>query len=256
MADVHASAVVDPAARLADGVQVGPLCVIEADVEVASGTRLLPGTVLLNGTRVGARCTLGPYAVLGGAPMDNDHAGEASEVIVGDDVEVRDFATIHRATGSGNATRVGSDALVMSYAHVSHNAQVGRGVVLTTTVQLGGHAEVHDYATLGAGAMVHQFTRVGAYAMVGAASAVNRDVLPFALARGTMAEHYRLNGVGLKRHGIDGDRYRDLERAFRALRKRDDSGFEALADASHDVAFVREFIAASRRGISAFRGRA
>jgi len=61
---------------------------------------------------------------------------------------------------------------------------VGDGAVLTTQVQLGGHAEVGAGATLGAGVMVHQWTRIGRWAMVGATSALNRDVLPFSLARG------------------------------------------------------------------------
>lgn len=255
MADVHPSAVVDPVARLAADVVVGPFCVVEADVVVEAGARLLPGTVLLNGVRVGPRAVLGPYAAVGGAPMDDAFAGERSEVRLGADVHLRDFVSVHRASTPGGATHVGDGTLVMSYAHVSHDVQVGRGVTLTTTVQLGGYAEIHDHAVLGAGAMVHQYTRVGAYAMVGADSAVNRDVLPYTLARGSMAEHFRLNGVGLTRHGIDGERYRALEGAVRALRRRDEDAFRALADASPDVDRLRTFRAASRRGLARFRGR-
>jgi len=246
---------VAPAARLAAGVTVGPFCVVEGDVEVDADARLLPGTVLFGGTRVGPRAVLGPYATLGGAPMDDGWEGGASEVHVGADAQLRDFVSVHRASTPGGATRIGDGSLVMSYAHVSHDVQVGRGVTLTTTVQLGGYAEIHDHAVLGAGAMVHQFTRVGAYAMVGADSAVNRDVLPYTLARGSMAEHFRLNGVGLHRHGIDGDRYRTLEQAVRAIRRGDEAAFDALADAHADVAAMRVFRAASRRGLARFRGR-
>ena len=254
MAQVHATAVVDPAARLASDVQVGPHVVIEADVEVGAGTVLLPGTVLSSGSRLGARCRLGPYATVGGLPMDRDFAGETSFAVLEDEVELRDFVSVHRATGEGSETRLGAGTLVMSYAHVTHNVLVGRGAVLTNLVQLGGHARVGERAVLGAGVMVHQFARIGAYAMVAATSGVSRDILPYALARGNFAEHYRLNAVGLRRNGIEGERYRALEQALHALRRKDDATFVRLAAAWPEVETMRSFRDDSRRGLARFRG--
>lgn len=251
---VHRTAVVDDGATLAEDVRVGPQVVIEADVQVGAGTVLGPGTVLLAGSRIGANCVLGPYASIGGLPMDRDFHGERTFAVLEDGVEVRDFASVHRASGPGAETRVGQGTMIMSYAHVSHNARVGAGVVLTTTVQLGGHSEVGDHAVLGAGAMVHQYTRIGAYAMFGANSGTNKDVLPFTMARGNVARHYRLNRVGLLRHGIDGARYTSLERAIRALRRGDEAAFDELAAASVDVARLRAFRNESRRGVARFLG--
>ena len=134
---VAASATISEGARLHPGVQVGANVVIETDVEVGPGTILLPGTVLLNGSRVGAGCKLGPYAVVGGEPMDTSFRGEPSHAIIEDGVELREFVSVHRATGEGNATRVGAGSLGMSYAHVSHNGDVGRGCTLTTPAQPG-----------------------------------------------------------------------------------------------------------------------
>jgi len=140
----------------------------------------------------------------------------------------------------------------MSYAHVSHNTRVGRACILTTAVQLGGHSEICDYAVLGSNALIHQFCRVGEYAMVGGATAGNMDVLPFTMARGNPARHYRLNRVGLLRHGIDGDRYRALEQAVRALRHRDRARLDELARGSADVRRMLEFAAGSKRGVARF----
>lgn len=254
MAQVHASAVVDPAACLAADVQAGPHVVIEADVVVGPGTVLLPGTVLSSGSRVGARCRLGPYATVGGLPMDRDFAGEVSFAVLEDEVELRDFASVHRATGVGADTRIGAGSLVMSYAHVTHNVQVGRGAVLTNLVQLGGHVRIGERAVLGAGVMVHQFVRIGAYAMVAAASGVSRDILPYALARGNFAEHYRVNAVGLRRNGIEGERYRAIEQALRALRRHDERAFAQLAADWPEVETMRSFRDASGRGLARFRG--
>ncbi len=250
--EVAAGASVAPGAQLAPGVKVGPNVVVEEGVQVGPATVLLPGTVLLAGSRVGAGCRLGPYAVVGGEPMDSRFEGEPSYAVLEDRVELREFATVHRATGEGNATRIGEGTLIMSYAHVSHNGNVGRGCVLTTNVQLGGHVEVGDHAVLGAGAMMHQFGRVGAYAMFGGGSAANRDVLPYAMARGNPAVHYRLNRVGLQRHDITGPRYAALEQALRYVRRRQMDDLAELAASNVDVALMLEFIRSSKRGVSHF----
>jgi len=250
----HPSAVVDAAAELAPGVVVGPNAVVEGGVRVGRDSAIMTGSVLHTGSRIGAGCRIGPYAVVAGTPMDSHFDGETSLAVVEDGVVLREFVTVHRATGEGAETRVGRGTLVMSYSHVSHNTTVGMGCTLTTAVQLGGHSRVGDHAVLGSNALVHQFCRVGAYAMLGGGSAINRDVLPFLLARGNFARHYRLNRVGLQRHGIDGERYRDLERAVRALRHRDKGALTALAEASAEVRALVAFIDGSTRGIARFVG--
>lgn len=254
MPEIAADAHVDAGARLGTGVRVGPGVIIAADVEVGPDTDLRPGTVLEPGTRIGARCRVGPYAIIGGTPMDHRFGGEASYVVVGDDVEVREFSTIHRATGEGASTRIADGALVMCYVHVAHNVRVGRDCVLTNNVQLGGHAEVGDCAVLGGGVMVHQFARVGAYAMIGGDSTVSNDVLPYALAQGNPARHFRSNRVGLERRGFDAEARSRLESALRFLRRKDREAFLALAEAHEDVAVLKAFIETSDRGVAKFVG--
>jgi UDP-N-acetylglucosamine acyltransferase len=249
---VHPSAVVQGGAILGPGCRVGPFVVVEADVRVGAQSVLETGTVLQRGSRVGARCRLGPYATVGGEPMDTKFKGEPSYAVLEDEVVLREFASVHRASGEGQATRVGRGTLVMAYAHVSHNVQVGQGCVLTTQVQLGGHTEVGDFAVLGSAALLHQGCRVGAYAMYGAASAANQDVLPYSMARGNPARHYRLNRVGLARHGISGERYRALERAIRAFRRRDWALLEELAGVSAEVRAMLAFKESSKRGLCSF----
>lgn len=251
-ARIHPHAVVDPRAVIDPGAEVGPFVVIEAGVEVGAGAVLLPGTVLLAGTRIGAGARVGPHAVIGGTPMDARFRGEPSGVDIGARSVLREHVTVHRATGEGERTTIGDDALVMVGVHVSHNGRVGDRVVLTNAVQLGGHVEVGDDAVLGAGASLHQFVRVGRGAMLGAVSGFNRDVLPFAMARGNPARHYRLNAVGLRRRGVTGDRYRALEQALRAIRHHEDEILSQLAATWPEVAEMRAFMAASRRGTLRF----
>ncbi len=242
-------------ARLGQGVRVGANVVIEDDVEVGAGTELLPGTILHAGARVGAGCRIGPYAVVGGEPMDHKFRGEPSYAVLEDGVTVREFATVHRATGEGLETRVGAGTLVMAYVHVSHNTVIGEKCVLTAAAQLGGHVEVGHHAVIGGGTLMHQFGRVGAYAMFGAASAANQDVLPFTMASGRPAVHYRLNRVGLERNGITGERYKVLERCFRLLRRRDMDGLAQLAHDNEDARLLQQFVLTSKRGVCRFLGR-
>lgn len=250
---VDPSAVVSPAAHLADDVEVGPFAVVEADVVVGPGSVIKAGSILHSGSRLGAGCRVGPYAVVGGEPMDTAFEGEPSLAVLEDGVVLREFATVHRATGEGLATRVGSNTMVMTYAHVSHNVQVGESCVLTTAVQLGGHCEIGNRVVLGSNAILHQYCRVGSYAMFGAGSGGNQDFLPFLMARGNPARHFRLNRVGLQRNGIDGERYRQLERAVWALRRKDREAFDELAKASEDVSRIADFIASSKRGVARFQ---
>ena len=253
-AAVHPNATVHPDARLASGVVVGPGVVIEADVEVGEGTEVLPGTVLHAGARLGARCRVGPYAVVAGLPMDHHFHGEPTLAVVEDEVIIREFVTVHRATGEGAETRIGTGSLVMSYVHVSHNTRIDHHAIMTAGAQLGGHGHIGHHAVVGGGALLHQFCRVGEYAMFGAASAGNMDTLPYTMARGNPARHYGLNRVGLQRNGIEGERYAALERAVRAFRRRDREALDALAEVSDDVRRMLEFAAGSERGVARFAG--
>jgi UDP-N-acetylglucosamine acyltransferase len=251
---VHPRADVDPSAELADGVVVAAGAVVESGVRIGPRSVVHVGTVLHAGTQVGADARLGPYAVVGGEPMDTRYRGEPTRVVLADAVVLREFVSVHRSTGEGTETSIGTGTLVMSGAHVSHNCVVGERCVLTTLVQLGGHAEVGDDAVLGANAMLHQFCRVGRGAMFGAASATNQDVLPFLMARGNPARHYRLNRVGLLRRETPTETYAALEAAVRALRRRDTERFADLARAHPVVAELQAFVASSRRGVMRFQG--
>lgn len=251
---IHPTAVIHPDATIAENAIIHPFVVIEADVVVGAGTELKAGTVLHSGTRVGANCKLGPYVVIGGTPMDTRFKGERSFVFIEDKVEVREFVSIHRATGERAETRVGESSLIMCNVHISHNVNIGKECTLTTAVQLGGHCQLGNYVVIGSGSMMHQFCRIGDYAMFGAGSGTNQDILPFSMARGNVATHYRLNKVGLERRGIVGERYKVLEKAIRAFRRKEWAVLEELALQSEDVKLMLEFKNTSKRGLCSFIG--
>jgi len=246
----HPTAIIASGADLADDVRVGPYAVIEDRVSIGAGTVIGPHAVIHGHARIGARNRIHAHAVIADTPQDYGYAGEETWVEIGDDNIIREGVTIHRSTDIDMPTRLGSKCFLMAYAHVAHGCQVGDGVILTNNVMLGGHVEVGGGAIIGGGTAVHQFCRVGASTMVAGVAGILKDILPYTMAKGAPALHYRLNSVGLKRAGVKGPRYRVLERAFRALR----AGAEPdLSEATEELAVLGAWLAAgSKRGLAGF----
>ena len=98
---IHASAIVDPGARLGRDVVVGPYAVIGAEVEVGDGCVIGPHCTIVGPTRIGRRNRFHAHAAIGGDPQDKKFAGERTELVIGDDNAFREFVTVNRGTGSG-----------------------------------------------------------------------------------------------------------------------------------------------------------
>ncbi len=215
---VHPTAVVEPGAELADGVDVGPYCIVGAEVRLGPGCRLESHVVVWGRTRLGAGCHVFPFAVLGHRPQDRKFDGEASELVVGAGTVVREHATLHPGTaGGGMVTRVGAGCLLMAGTHVAHDCQLGDHVVMANGATLGGHVSLGDWAMIGGLAAIHQFVRVGPHAMVGGLSGVESDVIPYGSVLGNRACLSGLNTVGMKRRGIPRHEIMLLRHAYRVL---------------------------------------
>ena len=218
MSRIHASALVDATARLADDVEIGPWCIVGPNVELLSGVRLISHAVVQQDTIVGARTVIHPFAVIGGDPQHNGYKGEPVRLEIGADNLIREHCSFNRGTPQGaGVTRVGSNGLFMTGAHVGHDCIVGDNVVMANNATLGGHARIGDRVFLGGLCAVHQNGRVGQGAMVGGLAAVTRDVIPYGSAWGNHARLHGLNLVGLKRKGYGKDQIRRLLAAFRDL---------------------------------------
>ena len=218
MIEIHPTAVVSPRAKLADGVVVGPLCVIGHDVELGPNCRLLGSSTLIGPTRMGASNVVHPYAVLGGDPQDRTHAGESTRLEIGARNVFREHVTVHRGTAKDKgATLLGSDGLFMAATHVAHDVVVGDGVTLANGTLLGGHVVVGDRVTTGGRAAVAPFVRIGEGAFIAAGAMVEIDVPPFVIVAGDRARVRALNRVGLRRQGVPEGSRRALAAAFRTI---------------------------------------
>ena len=211
-------AVVDPQAELAADVEVGPFCVIGAQVSIGSGTWLGSHVVVRGPTRIGRECRIFQFASLGEAPQDKKYKGEPTRLEIGDRNHIREFTTLHRGTAQGHGvTRVGDDNLFMAYTHVAHDCVVGSHVVLANFATLGGHVELGDWVIMAGFSGIHQFCKVGAHCFLANNAAVTRDVPPYLMVAGQPAAPHGINAEGLKRRGFTSDQIRNIRQAYRIL---------------------------------------
>jgi len=251
---IHATAIVDPAARIGANVSIGAYSVIGAGVEIGEGTTIGPHVVVEGTTRIGRDNRIFQFASIGAIPQDKKFGGEDSQLIIGDRNVIREFVTLNRGTAEGGgATRIGNDNWIMAYAHVAHDCTVGNHTVFSNNATLAGHVTVGDYAILSGFAGIHQFCRIGAHAFIGMGCLVNGDVPPFVMVAADYGRPRGINSEGLKRRGFDGDRIAAIKRAYRTLYLGNRSQAEARAELaamaadSKDVAVMLDFIEASER---------
>ena len=212
---VHPAAFVDPHARLGVGVTIGPGAVIGPYVQLGDRTRVGSHALLEGWTTVGEECVIHHGAVLGTPPQDLKYTPAESYLVVGDRTVLREYTTANLATEPGFTTRIGSDCLLMAYAHVAHNCQVGDRVVIANAVQMAGYVVVDDWAIIGGGTVLHQFVRIGRHAMLGGGSRIPQDVAPFVKTAGSPPRNAGINSIGLERRGVPADVRAALERAYR-----------------------------------------
>ena len=231
MANIHATAVVDPSAKLGTNVEIGPFCMIGPDVELGDGVVVHSHAVITGRTTLGPECKVFPFASIGQAPQDVKFHGEPSTLTIGAKTIIREHATVNPGTEGGHmSTKVGSNCLLMIGAHVAHDCEVGNSVTLVNGATLGGHVTIGDGAIIGGLSAVHQFVRIGAYAFIGGMSGITADVIPFGMAIGNRANLCGLNIVGLKRKGFPRDQIHELRQAYRMLFSTEGTLKERLED--------------------------
>jgi UDP-N-acetylglucosamine acyltransferase len=257
MTDVHATAIVDPEARLADDVSVGPYSIIGPDVEIGAGTTIGPHVVIRGPTKIGRENHIFQFSSIGDSPQDKKFRDEPTLLEIGDRNTIREFVTINRGTVQDTGiTKIGDDNWIMAYVHIAHDCLVGNHTIFANAASLAGHVRVDDYVILGGFTLVHQFCQVGAYAFTSMGAIINRDVPPFVTVAGNFALPKGINSEGLKRRGFSSDRIMSIKRAYRTLYK---SGLgladartqlaEAAAKGAVDVQLMLDFIERSERSL-------
>jgi UDP-N-acetylglucosamine acyltransferase len=214
---IHPAAFVEDGAQLGTGVTVGPGAVIGSKVRVGDGTTIGSHALVTGWTTIGKGCRLHHGAVAGSPPQDLKYEGEPSYLEIGDHTVLREYVTANLATEPGSTTRIGRHCLLMTYAHVAHNCQIGDHTVVANAVQFAGYVTVEDWAILGGGTLVHQFVRIGRHSIVGGGSRIVQDVAPFMTVAGSPPRCTGLNRVGLERRGFSRETRETLGQCYRML---------------------------------------
>ncbi|MFW5867351.1 MAG: acyl-ACP--UDP-N-acetylglucosamine O-acyltransferase [Armatimonadota bacterium] len=223
---IHQTAIVDPKAELGEGIEVGPFSIIEDGVTIGDNCRIGSHCVIKSNVTMGSGNTLDTGVVLGSDPQDAKYQGEQSFVRIGDDNLIREYVTIHRATGENEETVVGDGNFLMAYVHLGHNVRIGDHCSLASFAGLSGHCVVQDRAILGGLSGVHQYVTIGRMCMIGGHSRVTRDIPPFITAQGN--EVHALNVIGLQRNGVDSENQAALRTAFRMIYRSDLNTTDAI----------------------------
>ena len=261
MANIHATAIVDPAAQIDASVTVGPYTVIGPHVKIGAGTTVGAHCVIEGHTTIGQDNRIFQFNSLGAIPQDKKYAGEPCELLIGDRNTIREFCTFNIGSpGGGGVTRIGSDNWIMAYVHLAHDCIVGSHTIFANNSQLAGHVEVGDWVILGGFTVVHQFVRLGAHAMTAMCSMLLADLPQFVMCQGQPASARSMNYEGLRRRGFSAERISAVKAMHKALYRDELTLVNArgsvanlaarFPEAASDVAMMDTFL----EGVNAQRG--
>ncbi len=257
MSRIHPQAIVDPAAKLADDVEIGPWSLIGPGVEIGAGTVIGPHVVVRGPTTIGRNNRIFQFSSVGEDCQDKKYQGEPTRLVIGDNNVIREGCTLHRGTVQDKGvTSIGSNNLLMAYVHVAHDCVVGSNIIMANNATIAGHVTVGDGVILGGYTTVHQFCYIGAWSMSAANSAVFKDIPAFVMVGGNPAKAHGMNFEGMRRRGYSPELIAALRQAYKVVYRQGQTLAEAMqlldepARQYPEVALYRDSILASTRGIT------
>jgi UDP-N-acetylglucosamine acyltransferase len=257
MSLIDPRAIIDPGAKLADDVVVGPWSIVGADVEIGEGTVIGPNVIIKGPTRIGKHNRVYQFSSLGEDTPDRKYKGEPTRLVIGDHNIIREGVTMHRGTiQDRDETTVGDHNLIMAYAHIGHDSVVGNHCILVNNVALAGHVHIDDWAILSGYTLVHQFCRIGAHSFAAMGTAIGKDVPAYVTVSGNPAEARSMNFEGMRRRGFSPEAIAELRRTYKIVYRQGLTIEQALAELAEsaavfpEVAVFRDSIQASSRGIT------
>ena len=253
---IDSSAIIDPSAKLADDVKVGPFCIIGPDVEIGSGTELTSHVVVKGPTKIGKNNKIYQFSSVGEDTPDLKYKDEPTRLVIGDNNVIREGVTIHRGTVQDRSeTTIGNNNLLMAYVHVGHDSVIANNCILVNNVALAGHVHVGDWAILSGFTLVHQYCHIGAHSFSGMGTAIGKDVPAYVTVMGSPAAAKGINTEGLKRRGFSSEAIATIRKAYKVIYRRGLTTEDALRELEEmrqdceELGLLIDSIRASNRGI-------
>lgn len=251
----QSKAYIHPDAKIGKNVTIEPFAYIAKDVVIGDGSWIGPHVTLMEGARLGKNCQIFPGAVISGIPQDLKFEGENTTAEVGDNTVVREYVTMNRGTKAKGLTKVGSNCLIQSYAHIAHDCLLGNNCIVGSHAGLAGEVEADDFAIISPYAVVHQFVRIGTYSFIQATGKAGKDIPPYVMAGRDPLSYTGINSIGLRRKKFKTETIYEIQEIYRIIYQRglnisDAVEFvEANLPASDERDIIILFIRNSKRGI-------
>jgi len=256
MTFIHPTASIDPQATLGEDCYIGPFCIIGPNVRFGDRNHLFSNVIIGKNTTLGSDNKIYSYAVLGTDPQDLKFGGEESFLVIGSHNTIREFVTINRSNQTEESTVVGDYNLIMTYAHIAHNCQIGSHIIIANSVNMAGHVHIQDWVTIGGIVGIHQFVHIGTHAFVGGMSAIKKDIAPYTRGQGNPYETVGLNSVGLMRKGYSSETVAGIKRIYKLFYEsklntsQARQAVEKMGELSPEQQIFLDFVNNSDRGLS------
>ena len=214
---IHKTSIIDPKAKIASNVEIGPYCIIGPNVEIGEDTIIQSHVNISVNVKIGKGNNFYPFVSIND-PQDRKYKGEPTNLVIGDNNKIREYVTINPGTVSGGGkTVIGNNCLLMISSHIAHDCEVGNNVIIANNVPLGGHAIIEDNVVIGGNSAVQQFTRIGKMAMIGGMTGVLNDVIPYGLSTGNRNILQGINLIGLRRSKFENKDILGLCEAYKEI---------------------------------------
>ena len=255
---IHPTAIISEKSKIDDSVEIGPFCIIDDDVEIQKGTKLLSHVVLRGPTFIGEENIFYQFSTIGEDTPDKKFKGEKTELEIGDRNIFREGVTVHRGTVQDKGiTSIGSDNLLMAYSHIAHDCIVGDANVFANNSGIAGHVNVGNNITIGALTTIHQFCNIGDYSFIGMNTSINMDIPAFVKVAADPARVIGLNSVGMTRNNITPESLSLIKKAYKLVYRKNLKIEEAISKSKElnkdkNCSFLDIFIKSleiSKRGI-------
>ncbi|HPY96266.1 MAG TPA: acyl-ACP--UDP-N-acetylglucosamine O-acyltransferase [Candidatus Cloacimonadota bacterium] len=256
MQNIHPTAIIHPNAKLGKNNKIGPYCTIGEHAVLGDNNELISHVVIEGHITIGDNNKFFPFCCVGIVCQDLKYNGEPTRTKIGNNNQIRECVTIHASATMDEDTVIGNNCLIMAYAHVAHNCQIGNNVIMANAVNLAGHVHVHDFVTIGGLSAAHQFVKIGTHAFIGGTSGIKKDIPPYTRGQGMDYKVVGLNSVGLMRRGFTEETIEGLKKVYRLFYRANMNVSQALEEAANienpspEQKIFIDFIKNSERGIS------
>lgn len=255
LALVHKTAAISDGAVIHPTAEIGAFAVIGPQVTIGAGTKIGAHAVIDGRTVIGENCRIFAGVAVGLEPQDLKYKDEPTGVIIGNNVVLREYVTVHRATQEGN-TVIGDDCFLMNYCHIAHNCQVGSGVIMANATTLAGYVQIGEGSVFAGMCVLHQHIKVGRYAMLGGMTGSRVDLPPFALCDGRPAMVRGVNVIGLRRNKMGPEKRAAIKKTYKIIYRSGLNHSQAFAKIKEEMESIPEvmeicdFFTNSKRGVA------